>query len=342
MEKVSIIIPVYNRAELVKNAIKSALNQSYPNIEIVVVNDGSTDNTLNVLEEFASVYSNIKVITQQNRGVTVARQTGLYNATGDFVVFLDSDDLINNVYVEELMKVQRNSDASVLLARRFQKLNNYITLRYHKYPESFKISKNPNYLPTIWVGVTSKMFKKDEIYVPDFGLIANEDLAYIYQYLAEKNKIACSNKSIYTLGLAPNSLARDYIYGNLDHIDNTIKPLEIEYGLFQKNNLLEKYYLELEAVFIKNIMERIVNIKMSNESKDVKNKLIGILINYLETRFPNWRVNKYLKQRFVGFPLDSFFYLNLALPTAMKTEKVPNEKDLNTLEMFNKTLKKSR
>ena len=340
MEKVSIIIPVYNRAALVKEAITTVLNQTYKNIEIVVVNDGSTDNTLNVLEELASAHPNIKIVNQRNHGVAVARQTGLANASGEFIAFLDSDDIINNVYIEELMRAQKAKNAGVVLARRFQKLNDFVTLRYRKYPANFNISENPEYLPTIWVGVNCKMFRRDEIYIPDYSLVANEDLAYVYSYLATKDKIACSNKVVYTQRFAPNSLARDFIYGNLDHIDNTIKPLEIEYALFTENGLLDKYSLELEAVFIKNIMERIVNINQSTESKEVKDKLVGILLNYLSSRFPNWRTNKYLQKRFVGFPFDSFFYLNLALPVALKTKEVSNDKNLDTVEMFNRTLKK--
>ena len=82
----------------------SFLNKTYKNIEIVVVNDGSTDNTLEVLEEMAKTNPNIKIINQENQGVAVARQTGLQNATGYFIAFLDSDDIINNIYIEELLK----------------------------------------------------------------------------------------------------------------------------------------------------------------------------------------------------------------------------------------------
>lgn len=74
----------------------------------MVVNDGSTDNTLNVLENIANQYSNVKIISQINQVVTVSRQTGLNNATGDFVVFLNSVDVINKVYVEELLKAQKS------------------------------------------------------------------------------------------------------------------------------------------------------------------------------------------------------------------------------------------
>lgn len=219
-------------------------------------------------------------------------------------------------------------------------LNDFITLRYRKYPTNFRISETPDYLPTIWVGVNCKMFKKGEIYIPDYNLVANEDLAYVYNYFAKKDQIACSNKSVYIQRFAPNSLARDFIYGNLDHMDNTIRPLELEYSLFKENGLLEKYNSELEAVFIKNIMERVVNIKQSQESQEVKSRLIGVLLNYLSSRFPNWHQNKYLQKRFVGFPFDSFFYLNLALPTALKTQEIPNANGLDTVEMFNRTLKK--
>ena len=75
MDKVSIIIPVYNRALMVKEALNAALNQTYKNIEIIVVNDGSTDNTLEVLEEVASLHSNIRIINQKNQGVTFARKS---------------------------------------------------------------------------------------------------------------------------------------------------------------------------------------------------------------------------------------------------------------------------
>ncbi len=341
MKKVSIIIPVYNRKLLVKKAINAALNQTYKNIEIIVINDGSTDGTKTVIEKIAKSHHNIKIINQKNQGVTFARKVGLQNASGDFIIFQDSDDIINDIYVEELLKVQKINDANVVIARRAQILNKFMTIKYTKFPRTFNISENPSYLAKIWLGLTCKMFKKNKIIIPDYGLKANEDLAFMYCYLAKQEKFACSNKALYTTGISHNSLARDFIYGNLDHIDNTIRPLEIEYNLFKENEIITKYSLELEAVFIKNIMERIVNIRQSKEPRKVQDKLIGILLNYLSSRFPDWRQNKYLQRRFVGFPFDSFFYLNLALPTALKTSEVASG-ELDTVEMFKKTLRREK
>lgn len=89
---VSVIIPSYNQANFVKSAIESVLNQSYRQIEIIVVNDGSTDNTLDVIKKITTK-EKISIVTTRNRGLAAARNTGLEQAAGNFVAFLDSDDL---------------------------------------------------------------------------------------------------------------------------------------------------------------------------------------------------------------------------------------------------------
>ena len=87
LKKVSVIIPTFNRAKLVQRAIKSVLNQTIKPYEIIVVDDGSTDDTLEVLKNYP-----IKVLTQKNKGVSSARNLGIKNATGDIIALLDSDD----------------------------------------------------------------------------------------------------------------------------------------------------------------------------------------------------------------------------------------------------------
>jgi len=90
MKKISVVIPVYNRPDFVKEAIQSVLNQTYQNIELIVVNDGSTDDTIQVLNQFGN---KIKVINQQNKGVSAARNSGIENSSGTWIAFLDSDDI---------------------------------------------------------------------------------------------------------------------------------------------------------------------------------------------------------------------------------------------------------
>ena len=114
MYKVSIIIPIYNVEQYLSECINSVLNQTYKNIEIILVNDGSPDNSDIICKNFAKKYSNIKYIFQENQGVSVARNNGLQYATGDFIYFLDADDTINNVFIESCVNTAKLNESDIV------------------------------------------------------------------------------------------------------------------------------------------------------------------------------------------------------------------------------------
>lgn len=101
--KVSIIIPAYNSELVLKNTINNVINQTYQNIEIIVVNDGSTDNTEKIVLECKKNDSRIKYIHKLNGGVSSARNIGIQNSNGEFICFLDSDDYFDETYVEKML-----------------------------------------------------------------------------------------------------------------------------------------------------------------------------------------------------------------------------------------------
>lgn len=100
MDKISVIVPAYNCQDTIERCIKSIQNQTYKNLEIIVINDGSTDNTESVLFDLQGKDERIKVISIPNGGVSHARNTGLDNATGDYITFVDSDDYIDEEIYE--------------------------------------------------------------------------------------------------------------------------------------------------------------------------------------------------------------------------------------------------
>lgn len=107
--KISIIIPVYNGSKFIRRVLYSILIQSYSNYEVIIVDDASTDGTLDIIKEFTD--PRIKTIVHsENKGVGVARQTALKNATGDFVVFVDSDDFIKDDFLQTLVTLQKSED----------------------------------------------------------------------------------------------------------------------------------------------------------------------------------------------------------------------------------------
>lgn len=104
---ISIVIPSYNQAEYLKDAIDSAINQTY---ELIVVDDGSTDNSL----EIARSYPTVKLISQVNKGLASARNTGIMNAHGDYVLFLDADDALLENSVVKIQEVIQETDADII------------------------------------------------------------------------------------------------------------------------------------------------------------------------------------------------------------------------------------
>lgn len=99
---ISAIVPVYNTEKLVGRCIDCVIAQTYPDWELILVDDGSTDGSLSVLKEYETKDSRIKVIHQENAGPGLARNKGIQNASGDYIVFIDSDDVIKPDYFEKL------------------------------------------------------------------------------------------------------------------------------------------------------------------------------------------------------------------------------------------------
>ena len=114
---VSVIVPVYNVAPYLREALDSVVNQTYKDLEIIIVDDGSTDGSASICEEYAASDSRIKLVHQQNKGLSGARNTGLEHATGEFVAFVDSDDSISPLFVETLVRAISSSSASIAVCR---------------------------------------------------------------------------------------------------------------------------------------------------------------------------------------------------------------------------------
>lgn len=114
MKKLSVIIPIYNAEKYLHRCIKSILNQTYTNIEIILVNDGSKDNSAKICEEYAKKNKNIIYVSKQNEGPGPARNKGIEIATGDFIGFVDSDDFIYKEMYFEMLREAVKNDADVV------------------------------------------------------------------------------------------------------------------------------------------------------------------------------------------------------------------------------------
>lgn len=115
MYKISAVIPIYNVSEHLVRCLDSVISQSLPFFEIVLVNDGSTDNSGSIADDFAKKHDNIRVIHQANQGLSAARNAGLDVLSGEYVVFIDSDDYISSSANEKLLSILQQSDADIAI-----------------------------------------------------------------------------------------------------------------------------------------------------------------------------------------------------------------------------------
>lgn len=115
MEKVSVIIPVYNVEDYLEECLESIVNQSLKEIEIICINDGSTDNSLEILNRYASNYDNVKVFSQENKGPGASRNKGIDLAEGEYIYFMDSDDILELNALEELYQISKEKETDFIM-----------------------------------------------------------------------------------------------------------------------------------------------------------------------------------------------------------------------------------
>lgn len=115
MNKVSIIVPVFNAEKYLERCVSSVLSQTYQNIELILVDDGSNDNSKEMCDEYCAAFHNIKCIHKKNEGVSSARNVGIDMSNGDYILFLDSDDFIDKEAVSVLIENAVESNSSIVI-----------------------------------------------------------------------------------------------------------------------------------------------------------------------------------------------------------------------------------
>ncbi len=116
MDKIAVILPTYNAEKYLRRCLDSIISQTYSNIEIIIINDGSTDNTKNIAEEYERIDERILLINQINRGVSAARNEGVHKSCSEWIMFVDSDDCLKYDYCEQMLRAARQMDADVMIS----------------------------------------------------------------------------------------------------------------------------------------------------------------------------------------------------------------------------------
>lgn len=216
MEKVSIIVPVFNVERYLEQCITSIANQSYSNLEIILIDDGSTDSSGGICDNWAQKDERVVVIHQLNRGLSCARNKGLEIASGDLICFVDSDDFIEKEYVTTLYKCYKESDADMVIC-----MGRRVNSEGIPYEPSTPAPRKCNSLLTeedFWdeyarnmyfIVVWSKLYKKsvfNNIRFPEGEI--NEDEAILWKIVAACHRVYCTDAVEYNYRIHGTSVMR--------------------------------------------------------------------------------------------------------------------------------------
>lgn len=199
--KISVIVAAYNAALYLEETLESILNQTIDDYEVIVVNDGSKDDTLDILREYEKRYAKLKVIDKENGGPSSARNTGLDVAQGDYVFFFDADDILELTALEGMYNTAVNKKAQLVIAG-YDIFDNYTTTRVRDIEVLMAEEIIEKYDPRIlWTfSLSNKLFKKDIIDEYHFRLPPisySEDGAFLMNYVYHIQKIAGYNEIIF-------------------------------------------------------------------------------------------------------------------------------------------------
>ena len=290
-EKISIIVPIYNTELYLKECINSILNQTYKNIEIILVDDGSTDNSLEICNKYSKENNNVKTYHLTNGGVSKARNFGIYKAVGEWITFVDSDDIISKDYCKSLIDcIDSNTD--VVIGRTISFLNNDINnlvddmYNGGECDEFISIEEKNILLESILVDnyryikyphistCSAKLIKKDIIrnnqIKYDEKINLYEDAIFNMQVIYYSEKIRVINKKIYyyrTRNSSSSNIFKTNVIKQYEKVYNEINKFEKE-----KNINLTEY---LDYFKIKNLNIILTNYyRNNNYSRNVTKKFI--------------------------------------------------------------------
>ena len=236
---VSIIMPVYNGEKFLQRAIDSILNQTYPDWELIAIDDGSSDESPRILDEYCSKDPRIRVIHKKNEGVSNARQDGIVASKGDYIIQCDSDDWADPDWLESLYETAEETDADMVWCSIIGETKEGLFNWSMSHEEDVDLTIRKLIDQSLWGGTVYRLFKAEICRIKSVRFpkdcICWEDTAFVVSALLHCNKISFCDKYLYHYNLTntssithsgrPNLLPDGYMKA-IEHIEQSLKTVE--------------------------------------------------------------------------------------------------------------------
>ena len=290
---VSLIIPVYNVRDYLRKCLDSVAAQTYPNLEVIIVNDGSPDDSLEIALEYTAKYPNFRCYTIENRGLGGARNYGMEQATGDYILFLDSDDYIAENCVEVMVNAAEKEDSDIVAANCYDVREDGSVLFAYKnvyQNATTSLAQEPEILLNR-VSAWGKLYKRELL--DGFQYVSRvwyEDMRLTPKLYLRAKKITYVDDSLFYYVQREGSIMNNTNYlRNLEIID----AFEDMLGYFREQGAYETYRDALEFLVIEHLAVAAVGRVAMGKGKE-RMKVLAKMQDYLSA-FNNLYDNPYLK-----------------------------------------------
>ena len=307
---VSVVIPVYNTENYIDECVASIINQTYNNIEIILVDDGSTDESSYFCDSYCEKYDFIKIIHKKNEGLGLTRNAGINCASGKYIIFVDSDDYLENNAIEIVLNKILLEDADVCYySNKRLKANGIIENEIRYYPQTLEeeeIIKEvfPKFFGTSQRGTDRysigsacmamydlDFLRKNELYFESERKVLCEDIIFNVKVCLKCKKVTFVNDCLYVYRENLNSLTHTY---REDRFDKAEKLFQMENAIIDETYQIEEAYLRAKDAFITNTIVSVKQEVDNSSPYSFKRKKIYEIANSVQ-----------LKQCLENYPLRS-------------------------------------
>ena len=300
--KISVIVPVYNVYDYLDKCLNSLVKATLKDIEILIVNDGSTDKSQDIIDKYKNKYKNIKAYKKENSGLSDTRNYALKYASGEYITFVDSDDYVEPTMYEEMYEKAKIGNYDIVACD-----INYV------YPDYEKViitdpKKDTNDIRKLFISlyptVCTKIFKRELFTNSKLEFKSGvwyEDVEFMHRLLPYVNSIGVIHKPFYNYIQREKSITSTVSPKIYDYVNNFNGIIDY----YKKNDFYDKYKKELEYAYVRYVYATFIKTCLSYD-KDTYLKAVDFAITNVKDHFLKYRRNSYFYKSLKGLYLVLF------------------------------------
>lgn len=325
LPKVSVVVPIYKVEKYIHRCIDSILNQTYSNLEIILVDDGSPDQCGEIADSYARKDGRIIVVHKENGGLSDARNAGLQVMTGDYTLFVDSDDWLDKTMVDTMVETSHLYQADIVQAAFYYAYDDYLQLdnRYYSEADAAVVLNNKQLMRELVINEKVKNFAWGKLYrtpiLKDIQFkkgVLFEDVFWAHLVMHRVQTYAIIHQPLYYYYQRGDSIVANY----------TVRNLDILQGLKERHRFIERHYSELTNESYKMLLKMSLihySLLLLNRNKDRNGNYRKEIQHFIKGNFAHFKhsvqTDRQLKRQLLLFHVHPYF--NIAYLLAQKVSR---------------------